>query len=327
MKKQVHSKTKTSQYWTILLSSDSRSSMKQFKIRKKLVYAAGGLTATIVSMLVIAGLWIQDLQEERGSLNQNISKIELEKEEKMARKDEQIENLNRENQEVYEEAYEVKQAIEEFQLLEKNLEDVNLELPSENVEDGSGGPAWDLNQNDTKSLKETDIRGDLHDLQLKLPDLIESFEETVDAITSYEEKMQAVPTVFPAAEGRISSTFGERSDPFTGQTSFHSGLDIAAPQGTEIYAAADGVVETARKHQGYGNKIIIDHGNEYETLYAHLHTMNAEPGDKVEKGDVIGGMGTTGRSTGVHLHYEVIQNGEYIDPYPYITFHQSEEEN
>ncbi|AOM83364.1 M23 family metallopeptidase [Salisediminibacterium beveridgei] len=327
MKKQVHKKTSNSQYWTILLSSDTRSSMKQFRIRKKLFYAAGGLTIAIISMLFIGGFLIYGLQEERESLHQDISDIEHETEEKITRKDEQIEDLNRENEQVYEEAHQVRKAIEEFQLLEENLEDVNLELPSETSDEGSGGPSLELVSDKASAMTEKDIRDDLHVLQEQLPILIESFEETVDAIISYEEKMQAVPTIFPAAEGRISSQFGERSDPFTGQTSFHSGLDIAAPRGTEIYAAADGIVETVSKHSGYGNKIIIDHGNQYETLYAHLHTMDVEPGDKVEKGDVIGGMGTTGRSTGVHLHYEVFQHDAHVDPYPYITFHEQEEEN
>lgn len=326
MKKSIHRKTKRDRYWTILLSSDTRSKMKQFRIRKRMVYTFAGFSISIISMLIVAGFWINDLQEDRESLQDDISELEYETKEKISQRDEQITRLNRENQEVYEEALQVQQAIDEFQRLEEHLEDVNLELPSETNDDGSGGVVFELDSNKEPKDETTLIRDELSHLQKELPVLIESFEETVEAITSYEEQLQAIPTIYPAADGRISSHFGERSDPFTGRISFHSGLDIAAPRGTEIYAAADGTVETVTRHQGYGNKIIIDHENEYRTLYAHLHTMAVESGDEVQKGDVIGGMGTTGRSTGVHLHYEVFRKGELVDPYPYITFHQSEED-
>nr|WP_246593561.1 M23 family metallopeptidase [Evansella tamaricis] len=128
----------------------------------------------------------------------------------------------------------------------------------------------------------------------------------------------------PTDNGRITSHFGNRADPFTRATSFHSGIDIAAPLNTPIYATADGIIISVGWEGGYGRTIVIEHGDTYETLYAHLNEIYISVGDEVEKGDLIGGMGTTGRSTGVHLHYEIRRNGSLVDPYPYMTFHESQ---
>lgn len=201
------------------------------------------------------------------------------------------------------------------------MSNLNLNMPNEidTDQDGSGGELFSVELYDSKA-----IASNLVEMKEELPELIEKFEDTVEKLTEYEKELRTVPTIFPAAEGRISSHYGKRRDPFNWRTSFHTGIDIAAPMNTPIFAAADGKVIFAGRNGGYGETIVIEHGSTYETLYAHLNKIDVEVGDFVNKGDIIGGMGTTGRSTGVHLHYEVKRNGERVDPYVYMTFHERE---
>ncbi|HEX5360445.1 MAG TPA: M23 family metallopeptidase [Fluviicoccus sp.] len=122
----------------------------------------------------------------------------------------------------------------------------------------------------------------------------------------------------PVRQGTVTSTFGYRTDPFTGHAAFHAGMDFSGPEGTDIYAVAPGVVVFAGIRSGYGNVIEIDHGNGYITRYAHARSILARPGDRVAKDQLIALMGNTGRSTGTHLHYEVLQNNRQIDPATFV---------
>ena len=120
---------------------------------------------------------------------------------------------------------------------------------------------------------------------------------------------------WPLAPGRsISSGYGNRRDPFTGRTSFHTGVDVPAPLGTNIFAAADGTVIFSGWQGGFGNTVIIDHGNGMQTLYAHASTLLVGRGARVTRGEVIARVGSTGRSTGNHLHFEVRINGAHTNP-------------
>lgn len=142
----------------------------------------------------------------------------------------------------------------------------------------------------------------------------------LDRINLFRIASERAPFAEPvrANNVRFTSGFGTRRDPKTGRTRQHNGVDFAGPRGTAISATADGVVTHAGWHGGYGNTVIIRHAFGIETLYAHLHSINVRDGQRVSRGDRIGGMGTTGRSTGVHLHYEVRLGGRPIDPMTYI---------
>ncbi len=127
----------------------------------------------------------------------------------------------------------------------------------------------------------------------------------------------SVPNLWPVA-GRISSSFGERMDPFNGEGAFHAGVDIAAPTGTPIYAPADGVVAKAGPASGYGHEVIIDHGGGISTVYGHLSSFAVVAGQLVKRGQIIGYVGDLGRSTGPHLHYEVLINNLPVNPHKYM---------
>jgi murein DD-endopeptidase MepM/ murein hydrolase activator NlpD len=131
--------------------------------------------------------------------------------------------------------------------------------------------------------------------------------------------MVAIPSINPVETMRMTSQFGYRTDPFQGRRKNHKGLDIAGPIGTPIYATADGTIGRAQWVSGYGKYIEIEHGNAIQTRYGHLSAMNVYSGQRVRKGDLIGFMGSTGRSTGSHLHYEVRIAGEPVNPTSFLT--------
>jgi murein DD-endopeptidase MepM/ murein hydrolase activator NlpD len=129
--------------------------------------------------------------------------------------------------------------------------------------------------------------------------------------------VSSTPSIWPT-KGWLSSGFGYRISPFTGLREFHKGLDISNREGTKVIATADGVVTFAGKNGLFGDMIKIDHGHGIMTRYGHLEKMLIKRGDVVKRGDVIGLMGNTGRSTGPHLHYEVFLNGLPVNPKKYI---------
>ncbi len=129
----------------------------------------------------------------------------------------------------------------------------------------------------------------------------------------------SVPSINPVEAMRMTSQYGYRTDPFQGRRKNHKGLDIAGPVGTPIYATADAVVGRAQWVRGYGKYVELEHGNEIQTRYGHLSAMNVFPGQKVRQGEIIGFMGSTGRSTGSHLHYEVRIAGEPVNPTSFLA--------
>jgi murein DD-endopeptidase MepM/ murein hydrolase activator NlpD len=139
--------------------------------------------------------------------------------------------------------------------------------------------------------------------------------------TSLREWMRlaAAPTLWPVV-GRISGSFGERIDPFSGEGAFHRGVDISSDYGTRIIAPADGIVRFADFMNGYGRTVLIDHGNGVRTLYGHMSGFAVTPGQLVRRGDAVGYVGQSGRSTGPHLHYEVRIFNTPVNPSKYLRF-------
>lgn len=157
--------------------------------------------------------------------------------------------------------------------------------------------------------------------------LFASWEELEDGgrITSTGEIIAAprvtvaVPSRMPVDGVQLTSSFGMRNHPILRQRRQHNGVDLAAPRGTPVYATADGIVESARYFGSYGNYVQIGHGGDVESRYAHLSSYTVSNGDQVRKGDLIGYVGSTGRSTGPHLHYEVRVSDEPVNPIPYMV--------
>lgn len=142
--------------------------------------------------------------------------------------------------------------------------------------------------------------------------------ESLARATALEDSLAALPQVSPAHVAYVSSSYGYRADPFTGGAAFHAGLDFPGPMGSPIYAAAQGTVSFVGQRQGYGNCIEVTHASGLMTRYGHLSGFRAHVGEKVAAGAVIGAMGSTGRSTGPHLHFEVRINDQPVNPRPFL---------
>ncbi len=146
-----------------------------------------------------------------------------------------------------------------------------------------------------------------------------SFDDVFNLAKNKEEMLASIPAIQPVNNKdlrRLASHFGMRTDPFYKVRKFHEGIDFSAPTGTEVYATGNGTVIISGRNQegGYGNQIVIDHGYTYTTRYAHLSKMLVRPGQKVRRGQLIGYIGNTGKSTSPHLHYEVRKNGIALNP-------------
>jgi murein DD-endopeptidase MepM/ murein hydrolase activator NlpD len=234
---------------------------------------------------------------------------------------------------------ELQNALLQFELLNKKMEKTELVLaniadrdnniyrvyfeanpiPDEQRTAGFGG----VNRyqslegfDNSKLIIESNKRLDIIQKQMVVQS--KSLDEIAKLAEEKEKLLAAIPAIQPVSNQdltRMASGYGFRSDPFTKVRKMHWGMDFSAPKGTPVYASGDGVVERAdNTASGYGNHIRIDHGYGYVSLYAHLFKFNVRKNQKVKRGDLIGFVGSTGRSEGPHLHYEIFKDGERINP-------------
>ena len=206
------------------------------------------------------------------------------------------------------------------------------EIPSEVRNAGFGGV------NRYEHLEGADYHGLLKSTTVRLDVLTKksyiqskSFDEVAQLSRRAGDMASCIPAIPPVVPDRkiyrLSSRFGYRSDPFTGRTKRHSGVDFALKPGNPVYATGDGVVESVKfEFFGYGNSVVIDHGFGYKTRYAHLKSIGVVEGMKIKRGECIGESGNSGRSSGPHLHYEVIYKGRHVNPSNYYDLSITPEE-
>jgi murein DD-endopeptidase MepM/ murein hydrolase activator NlpD len=164
----------------------------------------------------------------------------------------------------------------------------------------------------------TSLEMDIDALTRKVKLELSSYKDIYDKVQDNSDRIKSIPTIRPVNGGYLNARFGYRIDPFDRVNRFHYGQDITVKTGTPIYAPADGVVKVARYMGGFGKSLKIDHGFGYTTFYAHLSKFNIERGKRIKRGDIIGYVGNTGRSTGSHLHYEVHYYGKPQNPLDYF---------
>lgn len=183
----------------------------------------------------------------------------------------------------------------------------------------SGGPIVSLPS--ARSLFSPRVGGSPEDTFGVLRDLLYTLESRLQLVQPGVERRQALaaatPSIWPA-RGWMNDGYGSRRDPFNGSADYHPGLDISADRGDPVVATASGTVTSAQRSGAYGNMIVIDHGFGISTRYAHLDSFRIKPGDPVRRGEVIGSAGSTGRSTGDHLHYEVLVYGRHLNPLQFL---------
>jgi murein DD-endopeptidase MepM/ murein hydrolase activator NlpD len=180
---------------------------------------------------------------------------------------------------------------------------------------GTGGPM--LPPRATDDIP--DALDDLGALEARFASIEQQMALVADASATRNLELMRLPTRLPIEDAELTSTFGNREDPITGRRAFHAGIDFAAEPGTEIHAAAGGTVSFAGFRSDFGWMVEIDHGNGFSTRYAHASKLLVKPNALVTPGEVVAMSGSTGRSTGPHLHFEVLQHGEPADPRRFLA--------
>ena len=178
-----------------------------------------------------------------------------------------------------------------------------------------GGPEDVANR---QSVPLADFLSMLDQLEAEMEDRDQKLSVLESLLMSRSLSERVMPSGRPVEDGWLSSRYGKRNDPFSGKQDFHNGLDFAGKRGSEVIAVGDGVVSWAGKKSGYGKLIEINHGNGYATRYGHNQSHMVAVGDTVKKGQQIALMGSTGRSTGPHVHFEVLHNGKKVNPSEFI---------
>jgi murein DD-endopeptidase MepM/ murein hydrolase activator NlpD len=235
--------------------------------------------------------------------------------------------------------YSTRRAQKKIEFLESNYQSINSEMDTivavlknlQEIDNNLYRVIFEAEPYENKDLDRKTIQGEkthenyvvslkerLNSLTNSVVGQSKSFETVIELAINKEKLLQAVPSIIPIEDKeltRLSSSFGIRNDPIYNVPKMHSGLDFTSPTGSKIYASGNGVIETMEYSTGgYGNHVIINHGFGYKSHYAHMSEFKTRVGKKVKRGELIGLVGSTGKSTAPHLHYEVIKNGHKIDP-------------
>jgi murein DD-endopeptidase MepM/ murein hydrolase activator NlpD len=274
-------------------------------LRVKLLRVLGFLSAAIVTAIIIVSIAYRyfpsanekRLQQQNEALKENYLVLD----EKAKKLQQRMIDLEERDNEVYRTIFESKPIPDSARLIELEQQKEMKLVMSLN--------RFELENSIVSTLKNLEKRMNFQD---------RSYNQINEFIKNKELLLSSTPAIQPVSNTdlkRVASGFGYRIDPIYKTPRFHAGLDFTAPQGTPIYATANGVAKIAgNKGNGYGNHVVINHGYGYETLYGHMFRVNVKQGQKVSRGEVIGYVGSTGKSTGPHCHYEVHKNGQRIDP-------------
>lgn len=302
--------------YTILFIPEDSPKRYQFSVSKKNILVAIGIfcTLSILSFFVIIHYaFLQDMALENLQLRQENQKLSV-----------GIKELSDETRRLADALNRVEIFKNKVKLI-ANINDVERNL--------SIGPVGDLSKesiidipsledishlnNSTKMMRLAVLKSRVELLSGEIESAQKEMEEIHRYFEIRKDILRSTPARWPCY-GWITSEFGFRYDPFTGEKTFHRGIDIATGIGTPVYAPADGTVVSTGFHSGLGEVIVIDHGLDITTTYGHLNEIKVKVGDTVERGQIIGSVGNTGRSTGPHLHYEVMVNGINVNPRKYI---------
>ncbi|WP_430900175.1 MULTISPECIES: M23 family metallopeptidase [unclassified Paraflavitalea] len=274
-------------------------------LRVTLLRVIGFISASLVTSLIIAWLLFRNFP----SANEEILRTENDKlKQQFLVLDEKTRQLNQKMMELEKRDNEVYRTIFEATPIPDSVRLKEMEQQKE----------IDLVMSLTSNQLENSVTGTINRLALRMAYQDKSFNEISGFLKNKEKLLAATPAIQPVSNAdlkRVASGYGYRIDPVYKTVKFHAGLDFTAPQGTPIYATANGVVKVAGNiGNGYGNHVVLNHGYGYETLYGHMYRLKVKGGQVVRRGEIIGWVGSTGKSTGPHCHYEVHKNGRPLDP-------------
>lgn len=320
--------------FTFMVIPDANSSVIRFQLSAIALISGLVLVVALIASALTAFFLYRGNHSQIGQLQNRLSSATGHYEEIIQGKDDHINELQTEIVGLSEQAKSINDQMTDIKELETQLKEMvgiqegepsaannpsGLEIDTDEVsmDGGTGGEELPVTVEEMDSLI-----GDTHDFYSMLEERAETLrpelERTKTDVLTMAAILRITPTIWPTDSRELTSPFGVRKDPFTNRAKFHAGLDIGGDTGDPIYAAADGVVLSAERDGSHGLNIWISHSKGVRTHYSHLSKMLVKSGDKVSKGDRIAKMGSTGRSTGSHLHYEVTVNGVNVDPKPYL---------
>ncbi|WP_276355538.1 M23 family metallopeptidase [Cohnella caldifontis] len=322
------------QKFTFMVIPDANSQVVRFRLSSGWLFGALIAVAIVTISAAVALVLYGDRKTEVARLKHQLADATGKYEQIISDKDRHIGDLQTEVADLSDQAKSIQDKMADIGKLETQLKQIaGLEKPSSGsagsgegtaaesegyaMDGGTGGEELPVTDGEIADMVE-ETRQNFADLGQWIEEMKPRLEETKDAVLKQQKKLMATPTIWPVDSRKITSTFGVRKDPFTHRARFHAGIDISGDTGDPVYATADGVVSHTGRDGDHGNNILVSHGNGLTTHYSHLSKILVKPGAKVRKGEIIGEMGSTGRSTGPHLHYEVYVKGTHVDPKPYL---------
>lgn len=327
--------------YTLLVVPEGTSPVFRFKFR--LLYLLAILIAAAVLLTSVLVLYALNRTHTNriGTLEAQLSDSSNRFRNTVVNKEQEIDRLLNELMELSEKSKTIESKMSELEQLEAELQSLTnggagkkkdkiaaaANIPAKTsltAEGGVGGESIPLTDQEIANLVQKTKESITTSLK-EMPGLQQRLEQTKVAVEEYKALMAILPTYWPTVSTRVTSDYGEREDPFTGRLTKHAGMDIGGSTGDPIYAAANGEVIETGYTSARGNYITISHPSGLKTNYMHLSKILTEVGATVKQGELIAELGSTGRSTGPHLHIEVIKNGNTVDPADYLRIPGEEE--
>ena len=323
--------------YSIMIVPEGSQPVMRFKLTS--FYVIAGTMAVVIMILTMLVLFYmnQAHSQKITTLQTQLDTSSDELQTTMVNKDQAMDELLSQLLELSEQSKKVENKMAELQTLEAELKQMTEKKegkeipitsfstkPQDSISpkfsslDGVGGEVIEMTPQNIAALIKQTKQSIANSLETA-PGLQTRLEKTRNSVQQYQTLLATTPTFWPTVSTRITSHFGSRKDPFTGRVKYHGGLDVGGEVGDPIYAAADGKVTDAGVSKSRGNYVIISHPSGLQSHYMHLNAVSTTTGAKVKQGEVIGELGNTGRSTGPHLHFEIVKDGVLVDPADYIT--------
>ncbi|MUT67644.1 M23 family metallopeptidase [Paenibacillus sp. NEAU-GSW1] len=325
--------------WSFVLLRGADKTVRQFQFSKRSVVAAPAAAVLAVSGC-IAGVQLKSqlkinhledqLSEQSSQLSQNTAK----KEEAIAALQREINRLSNQSKELAAKANDLQaletklqQFIEKYGALTSSADPAgalgksSADLKVKALSASSDGDGYTASPSPEMKLMAALANGSSLDLEA-LNEMVDAMEQTMAhsfrLAQQRQAELDAIPSGWPTTSRTMTSGFGYRKDPFTGKAIFHAGIDIAGESGDPVFSAANGEVIESGYSSSEGNYVVVDHGNGLCSVYMHLKQIEAREGETVVRGEKIGLLGSTGRSTGPHLHFQIMQSDKAVNPLPYL---------
>ncbi|HEX7057755.1 MAG TPA: M23 family metallopeptidase [Bacilli bacterium] len=316
--------------FTFMVIPDASRSVMRFRFTNFALYLVAALIIAMIALSLSIYFIAMHNAKAKLLLTAELEKNKTIYNETISTKDDTIGKLQSDLIELSQQTEKMKAKMAELNKLEEEIKaiakidmDKEKQLPvkiaSANNEQSSGGKGGLTEQLDEDEMQKliASTHLDLQTLSANMDHLMSSFTDAKKQIQAYEYLLKVTPSMWPTVSREITSGYGYREDPFTGRWGVHDGIDIGGNLNDPVYVTADGVVDYTGYDSYLGRYIVVKHENGIKTRYQHLNKILVKAGQKVKKGATIGRLGSTGRSTGPHLHYTVFKNGVIVNPLPY----------